>query len=74
MGIGTGIAKGIMGNQAKKNQFEENKQLMEHQAKLNKQQAFYSTGLAKDLWNYTSHDSGRKHERSRTSKRSRTTK
>nr|DAV16586.1 MAG TPA: hypothetical protein [Microviridae sp.] len=26
MGIGAGIAKGIMGNQAKKDQFEENKQ------------------------------------------------
>ena len=30
MGIGAGIAKGIMGNQAKKDQFEENKQ--QHQA------------------------------------------
>ena len=49
MGIGAGIAKGIMGNQAKKDQFEENKQLMEHQAELNRQQAFYSTGLARDL-------------------------
>ena len=28
MSIGAGIAKGIMGNQAKKDQFEENKQLM----------------------------------------------
>ena len=36
MGIGAGIAKGIMGNQAKKDQCEENKQLMEYQAKLNK--------------------------------------
>ena len=34
IGIGAGIAKGIMGNQAKKDQFEENKQLMEHQAEL----------------------------------------
>ena len=50
IGVGAGIAKGIMGNQAKKDQFEENKQLMEHQAKLNKQQAFYSTGLAEDLY------------------------
>ena len=55
IGIGTGIVKGIMGNQAKKNQFKENKQLMEYQAKLNKQQAFYSTGLTKDLWNYTNY-------------------
>ena len=61
MGIGAGIAKGIMGNQAKKDQFEENKQLMEYQAKLNKQQAFYSTGLAKDLWNYTNYEIGRAH-------------
>ena len=61
MGIGAGIAKGIMGNQAKKDQFEENKQLMEYQAKLNKQQAFYSTGLAKDLWNYTNYENTMRH-------------
>lgn len=61
MGIGAGIAKGIMGNQAKKDQFEENKQLMEYQAELNKQQAFYSTGLARDLWNYTNYENTMRH-------------
>ena len=61
IGIGAGIAKGIMGNQAKKDQFEENKQLMEHQAELNKQQAFYSTGLARDLWNYTNYENTMRH-------------
>ena len=51
----------IMGNQAKKDQFEENKQLMEHQAELNRQQAFYSTGLARDLWNYTNYENSMRH-------------
>ena len=50
-----------MGNQAKKDQFKENKQLMEYQAKLNKQQAFYSTGLAKDLWNHTNYENTMRH-------------
>lgn len=61
IGIGAGIAKGIMGNQAKKDQFEENKQLMEYNAELNKQQAFYSTGLARDLWNYTNYENTMRH-------------
>lgn len=61
LGIGAGIVKGITGNQAKKDQFEENKQLMEHQAELNKQQAFYSTGLAEDLWNYTNYENTMRH-------------
>ena len=34
---------------------------MEYQAKLNKQQAFYSTGLAKDLWNYTNYGNTMRH-------------
>lgn len=61
IGIGAGIAKGIMGNKAKKDQFKENKQLMGYQAELNKQQAFYSTGLAKDLWNYTNYENTMRH-------------
>ena len=61
IGIGAGIAKGIMGNQAKKDQFEENKQLMERQAELNRQQAFYSTGLTRDLWNYTNYENTMRH-------------
>ena len=48
-----GAISGFQKNQAAEDQFYENKQLMNHQANLNKGQAYYSTGLAKNLWDYT---------------------
>ena len=48
-------------NQAQQDQFYENKELMNYQAQLNKGQAYYSTGLAKSLWDYTNYENTMRH-------------
>lgn len=52
MGAGLGIAGSILG---RKQQNEDQREMMELQAKLNQQQANYNQGLSKDMWNYTSY-------------------
>ena len=49
IGIGGAIGGAIAKNSAKSSQYQENLALMKYQAKLNQKQAYYSTGLAKDL-------------------------
>ena len=61
IGIGGAIGSAIAKNSAKSSQYQENLALMKYQAKLNQQQAYYSTGLAKDLWNYTNYENSMKH-------------
>lgn len=52
--IGAGI--GILGGGiARQQQKQDQEELMELQAKMNKEQASYNQGLAKDMWNYTSY-------------------
>lgn len=51
IGAGIGLAGSILG---RKQQNEDQREMMELQAKLNQQQALYNQGLAKDMWNYTS--------------------
>lgn len=51
IGAGIGLAGSILG---RKQQNEDQREMMELQAKLNQQQAQYNQGLAKDMWNYTS--------------------
>lgn len=51
IGAGMGLAGSILG---RKQQNEDQREMMELQAKLNQQQAQYNQGLAKDMWNYTS--------------------
>lgn len=52
IGAGIGLAGSILG---RKQQNEDQREMMELQAKLNQQQAQYNQGLAKDMWNYTSY-------------------
>lgn len=61
IGIGGAIGGAIAKNSAQSSQYQENLALMKYQAKLNQQQAYYSTGLAKDLWNYTNYENSMKH-------------
>lgn len=51
IGAGIGLAGNIIGRQ---NQNDDQKEFMELQAKLNKEQAKYNQELAKEMWNYTS--------------------
>lgn len=51
IGAGIGLAGSILG---RKQQNEDQREMMELQAKLNQQQAQYNQGLAKDMWDYTS--------------------
>lgn len=51
IGAGIGLAGSILG---RKQQNNDQREMMELQAKLNQQQAQYNQGLAKDMWNYTS--------------------
>ena len=52
IGAGIGLAGSLLG---RKQQNEDQREMMELQAKLNQQQALYNQGLAKDMWNYTSY-------------------
>lgn len=52
IGAGIGLAGSILG---RKQQNQDQREMMELQAKLNQQQAQYNQGLAKDMWNYTSY-------------------
>ena len=52
IGAGIGLAGSILG---RKQQNNDQREMMELQAKLNQQQAQYNQGLAKDMWNYTSY-------------------
>lgn len=61
IGIGAAAGKAIANNNAKNEQKKENRELMKYQADLNQQQAFYSTGLAKDLWDYTNYENTVRH-------------
>ena len=61
MGIGAIAGKAIANNNAKNEQKKENRELMKYQADLNQQQAYYSTGLAKDLWDYTNYENTIRH-------------
>ena len=61
IGIGAAAGKAIANNNAKNEQKKENRELMKYQADLNQQQAYYSTGLAKDLWDYTNYENTIKH-------------
>lgn len=61
IGIGGAIGGAIAKNNARSSQYQENLALMKYQAKLNQKQAYYSTGLAKDLWNYTNYENSMKH-------------
>lgn len=61
IGIGAAAGKAIANNNAKNEQKKENRELMKYQADLNQQQAYYSTGLAKDLWNYTNYENTVRH-------------
>lgn len=51
IGAGIGLAGSILGREQ---QNDDQKEMMELQAKLNQQQAQYNQKLAKDMWNYTS--------------------
>lgn len=61
MGIGAAIGGAISGVATKNKQKRENLELMEKQAELNKEQAYYSNGLAKSLWDYTNYENTVKH-------------
>ena len=61
IGIGGAIGGAIAKNSAKSSQYQENLALMKYQAKLNQKQAYYSTGLAKKLWDYTNYENTVKH-------------
>ena len=61
IGIGAAAGQAIANNNAKNEQKKENRELMKYQADLNQQQAYYSTGLAKDLWDYTNYENTVKH-------------
>ena len=61
IGIGAAAGKAIANNNAKNEQKKENRELMKYQADLNQQQAYYSTGLAKNLWDYTNYENTVKH-------------
>lgn len=61
IGIGATAGKAIANNNAKNEQKKENRELMKYQADLNQQQAYYSTGLTKDLWDYTNYENTVKH-------------
>lgn len=61
IGIGAAAGKAIANNNAKNEQKKENRELMKYQADLNQQQAYYSTGLAKDLWDYTNYENTVRH-------------
>ena len=61
IGLGGSAISGFQQNQAAADQFNENKQLMNYQANLNKGQAYYSTGLAKSLWDYTNYENTVRH-------------
>lgn len=53
---GMGLIGGaILGNRQRKQQIQDQKNFMELQAKLNKEQAGYSHELAKNMWNFTSY-------------------
>ena len=52
IGAGLGLAGSILG---RKQQNDDQREMMELQAKLNQQQAQHNQGLAKDMWNYTSY-------------------
>lgn len=51
IGAGIGLAGSILG---RKQQNDDQREVMELQAKLNREQASYNQKLAKDMWNYTS--------------------
>ena len=59
--IGAAAGQAIANNNAKNEQKKENRELMKYQADLNQQQAYYSTGLAKDLWDYTNYENTIRH-------------
>lgn len=61
IGMGAAAGKVIANNNAKNEQKKENRELMKYQADLNQQQAFYSTGLTKDLWDYTNYENTVRH-------------
>lgn len=52
IGAGIGLAGSILGH---KQQNDDQREMMELQAKLNQQQARYNQGLAKEMWDYTSY-------------------
>ena len=61
IGLAGSAISGFQKNQDATDQFNENKQLMNYQASLNKGQAYYSTGLAKSLWDYTNYENTIRH-------------
>lgn len=61
MGIGGAAMGAINANSASKQSWENQVQLMDIQAQLNRQNAKFNTGQAKDMWNYTNFENQMKH-------------
>ena len=61
MGIGGAAMGAINANTASKQSWENQVRLMDIQAQLNRQNAKFSTGQAKDIWNYTNFENQMKH-------------
>ena len=61
MGIGGAAMGAINANSASKQSWENQVRLMDIQAQLNRQNAKFSTGQAKDMWNYTNFENQMKH-------------
>lgn len=61
MGIGGAAMGAINANSASKQSWENQVRLMDIQAQLNRQNAKFNTGQAKDMWNYTNFENQMKH-------------
>lgn len=61
MGIGGAAMGAINANSASKQSWENQVRLMDIQAELNRQNAKFSTGQAKEMWNYTNFENQMKH-------------
>ena len=61
MGIGGAAMGAINANSASKQSWENQVRLMDIQAQLNRQNAKFNTGQAKEMWNYTNFENQMKH-------------
>ena len=61
MGIGGAAMGAINASSASKQSWENQVRLMDIQAQLNRQNAKFNTGQAKDMWNYTNFENQMKH-------------
>jgi hypothetical protein len=61
MGIGGALMGALNANSASNQSWQKQHQLMEIQAELNRKNAKFNTGQAKEMWNYTNFENQMKH-------------